>query len=132
MCSTPVDNGSCRYHVPPLILVLDEAQSLPWRVSVIAANFKYILFEYDPYRSTVYSIAKEVDAIGRRSAPIQIIVHYPQTETGRQELARRVASVHADAVNRKLQKLTCPTHQKRQLLDAVIQSAREDVKPQSL
>lgn len=66
-------------------------------------------------------------AIGRKSAPIQVIVHCPQTEVGRQELSRRVASVHADAVNRKLQKLNCPTAQKRQLLEAVIHIAKEEV-----
>lgn len=66
-------------------------------------------------------------AIGRQSAPIQVVVHHPQTEVGRQELARRVASVHADAVNRRLQRLTCPTQQKQQLLAAIIQTAREEV-----
>lgn len=71
------------------------------------------------------------ESIGRKSAPIQLIVHYPKAEEGRQELARRVASVHADAVTRKLLKLTCPDRQKRQLLDAVIQAAREEVMSQS-
>lgn len=66
---------------------------------------------------------EEVVYISRRSAPIQVVMHYPSTEAGRQELARRVASVHADAVNRKIQKLTCPMQQKQRLLTAVIQTA---------
>lgn len=64
--------------------------------------------------------------IGRRSAPIEVVVHYPQTEAGRQELARRAAMVHAEAVNRKLQKLTCPAGQKQQLLEAVIHTVLEE------
>lgn len=60
----------------------------------------------------------------RKSAPINIIVHYPQTEEGKQELARRVASVHADYVLQKIQKLNCPTQQKQELLDAVIQTRK--------
>ena len=82
--------------------------------------------------STIIPIAEEMSAISRKSAPIKLIVHFPKTDTGKQELARRAASVHADAVNRKLQKLTCPHQQKRQLLDAVIQSAKEAVTSQSL
>lgn len=70
--------------------------------------------------------------MARRSAPIQIVVHFPRSEEGRQELDCRVASVHADTVSRALQRLTCPTQQKRQLLDAVIQSAAEEVATQAL
>ena len=73
--------------------------------------------------NTVLVYCKGVVYIGRRSAPVHVVMHYPQTETGRQELARRVASVHADAVARKIQKLTCPVQQKQQLLTAVIQAA---------
>lgn len=54
-------------------------------------------------------------------------MHCPQTEAGKQELARRVASVHADAVNRKLRRLTCPTQQQQLLLAAVIHTAGEEV-----
>lgn len=61
--------------------------------------------------------------MGRKCAPIKLLVYYPKDISGQRELARRVASVHADAVNRKLQKLICPTRQKQQLLAAVIQSA---------
>ena len=34
----------------------------------------------------------------RKTPPIKIIVHYPQTQQGKQELAQRLADVHADAV----------------------------------
>ncbi len=63
--------------------------------------------------------------IGRRSAPIQVVVHYPTTEKGKQELADRVAGVHADFVLQYVRKLQCPSNQKEQLIDAVIESAKE-------
>ena len=61
--------------------------------------------------------------IARRSAPINVIVHYPKTIEGQRELAERVAGVHADMVNQHIKKLNCPSDQKVQLLDAVIKSA---------
>ena len=61
--------------------------------------------------------------IARKSAPINVIVHYPKTEEGKRELAERVAGVHANMVNQHIKKLNCPSDQKVQLLDAVIKSA---------
>ena len=61
--------------------------------------------------------------IARKSAPINVIVHYPKTEEGKRELAERVAGVHADMVNQHIKKLNCPSDQKVQLLDAVIKSS---------
>lgn len=68
----------------------------------------------------------------RKSAPINIIVHYPKTEAGMAELARRVAEVHADAVNYKLKQLNCPTKQKLDLLDAVIHTVKQRSREQVL
>lgn len=62
----------------------------------------------------------EVYTIARQSSPIYVIVHYPKTEHGKRELAKRVASVHADMVNQSIKKLNCPSEQKIQLLDAVL------------
>lgn len=64
--------------------------------------------------------------IARRSAPIHVIVHRPKTEAGKQELARRVADVHADMVSQAIQRLTCPSGQKMELLDAVIAAAKKE------
>ena len=61
--------------------------------------------------------------IAKNSAPIHMIVYYPQTAKGKRELAERVASVHADMVSQSIKKLNCPSNQKMQLLDAVIKSA---------
>ena len=67
----------------------------------------------------------------RKSAPINIVVHYPKTEAGIAELARRVAEVHADVVNYKLKQLNCPTSQKIELLEAVIETVKERSKEQT-
>ena len=61
----------------------------------------------------------------RRQRSVNVIMYIPKTEEGRLELARRVSDVHANAVNRRLKDLVCPTSQKLALLDAVIQTARE-------
>ena len=63
--------------------------------------------------------------IARKSAPIHVIVYYPKTEAGQRELANRVAGIHADIVNHRLQDLNCSSEQKIQLLDAIIKTVKE-------
>lgn len=60
----------------------------------------------------------------RRMAPINLIVYYPKNKEGKEELARRVSDIHAAAVNQRLKSLNCPTNQKLDLLDAVIETAK--------
>ena len=62
----------------------------------------------------------------RKMAPVNVIVYYPKTEAGKEELARRVADVHAAAVNQRLKSLNCPTSQKLALLDAVIETRKKE------
>ena len=59
-------------------------------------------------------------------APVNLIVYHPKTEAGKDELARRVADVHAAAVNQRLKSLNCPTSQKLALLDAVIETRKKE------
>ena len=56
----------------------------------------------------------------RNSAPIKVKMYLPQSEAGRQELARRVAGVHADAVVAKVKGLPCSTEQKQALIDCIL------------
>ena len=65
----------------------------------------------------------------KKSAPLHVIVHYPKTEEGKRELARRVADVHADYVISTINKLNCPMKQKLELLQAVIDTTRGAYKP---
>ena len=66
--------------------------------------------------------------MGRKSAPITIVMHYPTTEEGKRELAERVAEVHADFVLNYVRKLQIPSWQKEKLIDAVIATAKERMK----
>ena len=65
-------------------------------------------------------------AVIRRMAPINVIMHFPSTEDGKEELARRVSDVHAAAVIQRIKELNCPTQQKLDLLEAVIKTAKEN------
>lgn len=67
----------------------------------------------------------------RSMAPIHLTVHYPKTEEGRLELAKRVSDVHAAAVTQRIKSLHCPTRQKLELLDAVIKSVKERSREQT-
>lgn len=64
-------------------------------------------------------------------APINLIVHSPTTETGKEELARRVSDLHAATVTQRLKELNCPTQQKLDLLDAVIKTAKGRTREQT-
>ena len=56
----------------------------------------------------------------RKSAPIEVVVHYPKTAEGWEELGKRVATAHANYVIEKIERLNCPTWQKLELYQAVI------------
>ena len=73
---------------------------------------------------------KEVTVI-RQMAPINLIVYYPKTEEGKEELAKRVSDVHAAAVTQRLKSLNCPTQQKLDLLDAVIDTVKKRSREQA-
>lgn len=61
----------------------------------------------------------------RTTAPITVIVHYPKTEAGLNELAQRVAEVHADIINTRINQLRCPAKQKLEFLDSIIKIAKQ-------
>lgn len=73
---------------------------------------------------------KEVTVI-RSMAPINLIVYYPKTEEGQIELAKRVSDVHAAAVTQRIKSLNCPTSQKLELLDAVIETVKDRSREQT-
>lgn len=73
---------------------------------------------------------KEVTVI-RSMAPINLIVYYPKTEEGQIELAKRVSDVHAVAVTQRIKSLNCPSSQKLELLDAVIETVKERSREQT-
>lgn len=62
-----------------------------------------------------------------RAAPIRVIVHYPKTQTGQQELAARVAAAHADTVKEYIKRLTCSSEQKKTLADKVMAQTKSSM-----
>ena len=68
----------------------------------------------------------------RKSAPIEVVVHYPKTKEGWDELGKRVATAHANYVIEKIDRLNCPTWQKLELLQAVIDTTKGTYKPKEL
>ena len=61
----------------------------------------------------------------RKPTPVNLIVYHPRTEQEQTELARRIAGIHAETVLRQVQELSCPAEQKRELLEAVVQTAAQ-------
>lgn len=51
---------------------------------------------------------------------MKVTVHYPTTDKGRQELAKRVATIHAETAIQYINKLSCSKEQKLALLDSII------------
>ena len=68
----------------------------------------------------------------RKSAPIEVVVHYPKTKEGWDELGKRVATAHANYVIEKIDRLNCPTWQKLELLQGVIDTSNGTYKPMAL
>ena len=62
----------------------------------------------------------------RKSAPVKIKVYYPQTEAGRQELARHVSDVHSDYVIAQIDKMNVPIKEKLRMLEAVISQQKRE------
>ena len=61
----------------------------------------------------------------RKPTPVNLIVYRPRTEQDQIELARRTADIHAETVLWHIQNLHCPAWQKQELLDKVIEEAKE-------
>ena len=60
-----------------------------------------------------------------------VIVYYPKTAEGQEELAKQVSDVHASTVTQRIKSLNCPISQKLELLDAVIETVKERSKDQA-
>lgn len=57
---------------------------------------------------------------------MNVIIHYPKTKRGIEELERKVASVHIEAVKSYIKQLPCPKEQKVALLKAVQNDLKND------
>lgn len=51
----------------------------------------------------------------------RLLIQKPGDESGKRELSRRAASIHADIIRQSLLQLNCPALQKIQLLDTLME-----------
>lgn len=65
---------------------------------------------------------------GKERFAIETIVYFPRSKKGKDYLAKRVATVHAQMVLERVSRLNCPTYQKVALIDAVQNSIRADIR----
>ena len=59
---------------------------------------------------------------------IEVILHFPKSQKRKDELAKRVATIHAQAILTSVAQQDCPTDQKIALIEAVQKLVREDMK----
>lgn len=52
---------------------------------------------------------------------MKIVFHFPETERGKKELQKRIASVHAEAVKDYLTSLACSQEQKLDLIQSLLE-----------
>lgn len=58
--------------------------------------------------------------MSRHYASFNLVVHYPSSEKGQEELKTRVAEVHSDKINRVLESLGWSSEEKVRLIDAIM------------
>ena len=59
---------------------------------------------------------------------MDVIIHLPRSKEGQEELAKRVASLHAQMIHAYISWLECPTEQKVALLVAIKKSICDGIK----
>lgn len=57
-----------------------------------------------------------------------MIVHFPNSKQGQEELAKRVAIVHAQLIYNYISRLECSTEQKVALLNAIQENIHDEIK----
>ncbi len=62
----------------------------------------------------------------RTVAPIVLIVHPPESDRDKGELAQRIAELHADLVIKKIREIKCSSDPKKELVDRLIADLDSD------
>ena len=58
---------------------------------------------------------------------MEVIIHLPRSKEGQEELAKRVATVHAQLIYNYISRLECSTEQKVALLDAIQKNIHDEI-----
>lgn len=59
---------------------------------------------------------------------MEVIIHLPRSKESQEELAKRVATVHAQLIYNYISRLECSTEQKVALLDAIQENIHDEIK----
>lgn len=59
---------------------------------------------------------------------MKVIIHLPHSKGEQKELAKRIATVHAQLIYNYISRLKCSTEQKVALLDAIQKNIHEEIK----
>ena len=59
---------------------------------------------------------------------MEVIIHLPRSKEGQEELAKCVATVHAQLIYNYISRLECSTEQKVALLDAIQENIHDQIK----
>lgn len=59
---------------------------------------------------------------------MEVIIHLPRSKEGQEELAKRVATVHAQLIYNYISRLECSSEQKVALLDAIQENIHDEIK----
>lgn len=59
---------------------------------------------------------------------MEVIIRLPHSKGGQKELAKRVATVHAQLIHGYISRMDCPSEQKIALLDAIQKNIHEEIK----
>lgn len=59
----------------------------------------------------------------KQTESIHVVVYYPKTNEGLQQLEQRAAAIHADYINSQIQQLQCSGQQKLERINAMIEQA---------
>ena len=59
---------------------------------------------------------------------IEVIIHLPHSKGGQKELAKHIATVHAQLIYNYISRLKCSTEQKVALLNAIQKNIHEEIK----
>lgn len=81
--------------------------------------------EISDKHQSIYSTKS--NRIKKEGHSIEVILHFPKSQKMENELAKRVATIHAQAILTSVAQLDCPTDQKITLVEAVQKLVREDM-----
>ena len=90
---------------------------------------------HTPIHSIHYSVAQPLErgsnnyySIIQGGTDIEVFLILPRTQQGKKELEKTLARCHAEHAQKMIEKMPCPTEQKLELVDAVVNVIKAEKK----